>query len=296
MRDKVTERPDDRISNWRLIHGVGPRGHIDSMFGMSDPSQVIQQFRRYAAEGRLEIAEVMASELTEQLLLNKKRDLATQQLLVDALRDLANIYEMRKKFKLSLTSSKVLRKQRNTLRKMYLSNNDRSVADEVSSYIADDEIQVARTCIALKKLGAARSHLKSADKARPFDLVAAVTAVRAEFAVRTHMRKAKNAVKKLLECLDKAGSVNHQAGSFQLLPTNQKPVDVVELITDIEKWISPDSGLNDGQRSQLQAYAEGMKQQMVAIESGEQAANAALAAAVDKLNPVVDYHAYSRGS
>jgi hypothetical protein len=35
--------------------------------------------------------------------------------------------------------------------------------------------------------------------------------------------------------------------------------------------------------------------QMEAIASGEQAADAALAAAVEKLEPVVDYHTYSAG-
>jgi uncharacterized protein (UPF0212 family) len=33
--------------------------------------------------------------------------------------------------------------------------------------------------------------------------------------------------------------------------------------------------------------------QVQRIESGEQAANAALSAAVDKLNPTMDYHAFS---
>ena len=48
------------------------------MFGMSNPEQVISQFERYAQEGRLEIAEVMSTELAERLLNEKKRDLQKQ--------------------------------------------------------------------------------------------------------------------------------------------------------------------------------------------------------------------------
>ncbi len=41
------------------------------LFGMGDPATVIDQYRRYVQDGRLEISEVMASELSE-LLLSKK--------------------------------------------------------------------------------------------------------------------------------------------------------------------------------------------------------------------------------
>jgi len=45
------------------------------MFGMDNPGQVIPQLRQYAAEGRLELAEVIAAELVEVLLGKKKRDI-----------------------------------------------------------------------------------------------------------------------------------------------------------------------------------------------------------------------------
>ena len=52
------------------------------MFGMSDPATVLTQMRRYASEGRLEMAEVMAGEMTERILAEKDRDLEKQDLLV----------------------------------------------------------------------------------------------------------------------------------------------------------------------------------------------------------------------
>ena len=39
---------------------------------MEDPVKVVEQYRRYVSDGRLEIAEVMAQELSEMLLARKK--------------------------------------------------------------------------------------------------------------------------------------------------------------------------------------------------------------------------------
>jgi len=66
------------------------------MFGMDDPVKVLNQLRHYVTDGRLEIAEVMAEELTNLLLSEKKRTMGNQELLVLALRDHANILEIRK--------------------------------------------------------------------------------------------------------------------------------------------------------------------------------------------------------
>ena len=56
-----------------------------SMFGMDDPSKVVDQIRNYIAEHRLELAEVMAQELSTHLL-NSKRDKDLDQVLVSVLR------------------------------------------------------------------------------------------------------------------------------------------------------------------------------------------------------------------
>ena len=60
---------------------------------MGDPATVIDQYRRYVQDGRLEISEVMASELSDLLLSKKGKSLDEQGHLVTALRDLAKIHE-----------------------------------------------------------------------------------------------------------------------------------------------------------------------------------------------------------
>jgi hypothetical protein len=66
---------------------------------MGDPATVIDQYRRYVQDGRLEISEVMASELSELLISKKGKTLTESGHLVTALRDLAKIQEMRFKWK-----------------------------------------------------------------------------------------------------------------------------------------------------------------------------------------------------
>ena len=45
----------------------------------------------------------------------------------------------------------------------------------------------------------------------------------------------------------------------------------------------------------LDAVKRELERQIASIEAGEQAANAKLQAAIDTLQPAVDYHEYSRG-
>ena len=79
---------------------------------MGDPATVIDQYRRYVQDGRLEISEVMASELSDLLLSKKGRTLVEQGHLVTALRDLAKIQEMRTKWKESRAAGSMLVKAR----------------------------------------------------------------------------------------------------------------------------------------------------------------------------------------
>ena len=75
---------------------------------------------------------------------------------------------------------------------------------------------------------------------------------------------------------------------------NQNPVDASMIVQRMEIWASDSTGLNSTITTKLREMIENYKSQMSAIESGLQAANAKLAAAVDKLNPTMDYHTYSR--
>ena len=95
---------------------------------MGDPATVIDQYRRYVQDGRLEISEVMASELSDLLLSKKGRSLAEQGHLVTALRDLAKIQEMRTKWKESRAAASMLVKSRKRYVKLLKANGMQSEA------------------------------------------------------------------------------------------------------------------------------------------------------------------------
>ena len=79
---------------------------------MGDPATVIDHYRRYVQDGRMEISEVMASELSDLLLAKKGKTLTEQGHLVTALRDLAKIQEMREKWSESKAAGAMLGKAR----------------------------------------------------------------------------------------------------------------------------------------------------------------------------------------
>ena len=104
---------------------------------MGDPATVIDQYRRYVQDGRLEISEVMASELSDLLLSKKGKTVTEHGHLVMALRDLANIQEMRKKWKESRAAASMLVKARKQYARLLRSNgmrDDARVAAKAVSY------------------------------------------------------------------------------------------------------------------------------------------------------------------
>mgnify|MGYP001347959011 CR=1 FL=1 len=88
------------------------------MFGASNPQQALHQLENYHREGRLERAEVLASDMTDRLMMLKERDGDTQTALVKGLRLLSSILNDRSKFKRAQLTVKLLHKQRNKLGKM----------------------------------------------------------------------------------------------------------------------------------------------------------------------------------
>jgi hypothetical protein len=268
------------------------------MFGMSDPATVLTQMRRYASEARFEMAEVMASELTQRMIADKDRDLVKQDLLVQGLRDLANILEIRgkdkvEKLKLSLKASKELAKQRSKLAKMHREDSDGESAQTVSATRPDDEVQAGRVLTLMRKKGAAMKRFAKANKLLPNHIEACTEAVHAEFSISGNLKKGAKAVQRLVSAITAAGSVNRSGNSFLLLADKQRPSDVSVLIEKMQPWCQSTSGLAEVQRTALENIVNNLQSQIQRIESGEQAANAALSAAVDKLNPTMDYHSFS---
>ncbi|MDP6010158.1 MAG: hypothetical protein QF707_00025 [Candidatus Poseidoniaceae archaeon] len=269
------------------------------MFGMSDPATVLTQMRRYASEARYEMAEVMASELTQRMIADKERDITKQDLLVQGLRDLANILEIRgkekvEKLKLSLKASKELSKQRSKLAKLHKDAGDSNSAKATLANKADDEVQTGRVFALMGKKGKAMKKFARANKLRKHHLEACTETVGTEFMISGHLRKGAKHGRRLVDAMNAAGAVNRSGETFQLLPEGQRPAEVTSLISRVAPWSAASAGMPEQARDRLSQKLVELQSQIQRIESGEQAANAALSAAVDKLNPTMDYHSFSR--
>ncbi len=105
---------------------------------MGDPGTVIEQYRRYVQDGRLEISEVMASELSDLLLAKKGKSLTEHGHLVTALRDLANIQEMRSKWIESRAAGAMLVKSRKKYAKLLRANGMKEDAKKAMLCEASD--------------------------------------------------------------------------------------------------------------------------------------------------------------
>ena len=134
---------------------------------MGDPGTVIEQYRRYVQDGRLEISEVMASELSDLLLAKKGKSLTECGHLVTALRDLSNIQEMRSKWSESRAAGAMLVKARKQYAKLLRSNGLKDEAKQAALIEGSDEVQRGRVRAHEGKLSSALSHWKRARKVQP---------------------------------------------------------------------------------------------------------------------------------
>ena len=227
------------------------------MFGASDPNQALLQLESYHREGRLELAEVMASDMTDRLMSRNDRDDAAQAILVKGLRILAGILHTREKYKRARITIGTLHKHRNRLGK--------AVGHDFAQ--AAEDYRLAG-CIhaAAGKNGAAKRAFKRCQKLQSGHLAAALDA-------------AENCgnIKALAKMLSKAGPVIRANGIFVFQIQNRPDADARRIAMVLGGETQSD-----------------IERQIAAIEAGEQAANVRLQAAMDKLTPKHDYHSYSK--
>ena len=95
--------------------------------------------------------------------------------------------------------------------------------------------------------------------------------------------------------LGTVGPVNRIGNSFQLEPEGAQSQPLDSLLTDLSRWLKLELNLPAKASVALDAVKRELERQIASIEAGEQAANAKLQAAIDTLQPAVDYHEYSRG-
>ena len=262
---------------------------------MGDPATVIDQYRRYVQDGRLEISEVMASELSDLLLSKKGRSLTEQGHLVTALRDLAKIQEMRTKWKESRAAASMLVKSRKRYVKLLKSNGMQSEAKVSAKAEASDEVQRGRVRAHEGALRAALSHWKRARKVQPSLIEAYWRPLEAHESIKSSLKGAGKVGLALAKILTSVGPVNRVGDSFQLQPENTEAQPLETLLSDISRWLKPELALPAKASVALDASKRELNRQIASIEAGEQAANAKLQAAIDTLQPSIDYHEYSRG-
>ncbi len=268
----------------------------DSLFGMGDPATVIDQYRRYVQDGRFEISEVMASELSDLLLAKKGRSLTEQGHLVTALRDLASIQEIRTKWKESRAAAAMLVKARKKYVKLLKQNGFRAEANEASMLEAEDEVQRGRVRAREGALKSALGHYKRALKINPRFIEAAYRPMEAHEQIKSSLKGAGKSAIKLSKVLSDSGPVTRVGESFELHPEGAVAQPLNQLLVDLERWVSSNLLLPQKPTTILSESLANLRNQIGAIERGEQAANARLQAAIDSLEPSVDYHEYSRGS
>jgi len=261
------------------------------MFGMSNPEQVISQFERYAQEGRLEIAEVMSTELAERLLNEKKRDIEKQKFLVRTLRGNSSILLQREKYNLCKNASKMLQKHRAVLNKMAKKSKQIEMADSNISTVANDEIVFACAEIGLKHLYRSLKHLNKANKLRPLDSEICILMLEARFAIKGKLNGSKSSCKKLIYSLKSSGPLILKDGHFILNPEGYVPRYISQLLPRLEV-ISNVEKLDLKYKQKIIDCITDINSQIEAINAGEQAANEKLAKAIDSLNPTSDYYSY----
>jgi tetratricopeptide (TPR) repeat protein len=265
------------------------------LFGMGDPATVIDQYRRYVQDGRLEISEVMASELSELLLAKPGRSLIEQGHLVTVLRDLASIDEIRTKWAESRAAAAVLVKARKRYVKLLKQNGLAEDAREVASLRAGDEVQRGRVRMQEGALKSALAHYRKAHRLQPGLIEACWRPLEALERLKSTLKAGGKAGRILAKALSTAGPVTRSDGAFELRPEGVAVQPIEGLLSDIARWLRPELFLPAKAAVELMGAKQEIERQIAAIESGEQAADARLQAAIDTLQPTMDYHEYASG-
>lgn len=248
------------------------------MFGMSDPSQTLIQIERYIEGGRMELAEVMATQFCDHMMASKKRDPQAQIFLLKGLRLLCDVCLLRGKPEQGLPAAKRMHKERKKLISMLTKHAPNLLASMQPEH--EDHLRSGRLLAAAGKTGAAKKAFARCERLASGHLLAAVHAVNSA-PHSTH-------VKRLLACIETAGPLNRVGEAFILAPSSTPPVT----LEDVEQALEAGGAAVADLHTACQSAATELKRQRDAILAGEQAANAQLQSALDSLQPKHDYYQY----
>ena len=263
-----------------------------SMFGMDDPSKVVDQIRNYIAEHRLELAEVMAQELSTHLL-NSKRDKDLDRVLVSVLREWTLVLFMRQQWKdAHLAAVRLSKARKIEMRRIRASGDIEAFSNaillEIEDLIIHGRIESSRG-----RLSASKKKFSSAIKLDPYHIEARLSKIGSRWRIKGNLRGAKSDVLDLIKTLEQSDGVE-RIGEVLGVRVSDSPFVSTERILEILNGCSnPSLGLPNIVIDKSQKMKERIISEIEAIKSGERESNARLAAAIDSLTPSVDYHTYS---
>ena len=239
------------------------------MFGMNDPAQTLMQLENYIKDGRMEMSEVMATQFTEMLLNIKKRSNEDQLMLVRGLQIMCDVLLIRNKYKLAVTASKTLLRERKKLAQ------DNGV---VGYYYQD--IQRSAKCFALSgKARKAKGLFVKAFKQSGGCVACALDGL-------TLMPNNQKISELLIDSLTNVESVMKSGQQYIVKPDNLPPVEVNSVLNALKLPIFQSN-------SQAEQLYQKFSQQIDAIQRGDMAANQKLQNALNSLQPKHDYYEYS---
>jgi len=231
------------------------------MFG-GDPNQMLFQLENYYREGRLELAEVLSTQLTESLSALKSRNQDQQLMLVKSLFFLSQILQARGKTKNAAKSIKQLVKERKKILKSFPETSN--ISELVEDYRCG-----AKIFSDLGKKNASKKWFKKCLNHSPNHIAALTEMIELHGATKTTLKRMETLV-------EKSGPVILHNEVFVIQPMSEPEIDA----NRVAAVVGGDIG-------------EKILSDIEAIKSGNMAKNARIAKALDSLKPTMDYHEYS---
>ena len=273
-----------------VMSAVAPRR--SPMFGMDDPSKVIEQIRSYIAEGRLELAEVMAQELSTHLL-NSKRDKELDRILVLVLREWTLVLFIREQWAEARHASIKLSKARKIEIRRLRSLGDLELLSQGLQLEVEDIVLQGRIESSRGNFRASKKWFSRAIKRDPHHIEARLSRIGSRWRIKGTLKGGKGDVLDLLSTLEKSAGVERIGGVLGMRISDSELVPIERILEIIQGCSDSSLGLPISVVEKAQKMKERIHLEINQIESGERESDARLAAAIDSLTPTLDYHQYS---
>ena len=252
---------------------------LSTMFGMSDPAQTIQQIERYSAEGRLELAEVMATEFCQLMLTKHQEDVQQLVYLVKGLRLLCSIHLQRNKGPEGLRWMKKLHTFRNKLYK-YLKKNAPHLLESLPSSGEDYHLAANLFSQSGKKGAAKKMYKKSASiLIKPLEVWSDAM---------LNGITDPSTCNAMVDSFEHHQGVSRVNGRFFVMSRTGSQVE----IETIKNALEIAQQASNKVENQCREYIIFLEQEILRIDAGERAANAQLESALQNLQPKHDYYEY----